>query len=183
MPAALALARAIDQYAVSMAASVTGRSNGVDSVVSFLARHLAKVHIALLIVLLAGGRGPSGRRRRETALRMVVALPLTIGAVSVVGKLVERDRPFAQQPGGTVLVDHARGRSFPSRHSACAAAMTTIAFPTAPLAGAIMGLGALGLAVSRVYTRLHYPSDILGGWIIGVGIGIIARRKELPRVL
>ena len=60
--------------------------------------------------------------------------------------------------------------------------MTTIALPTAPVVGALMGLGALGLALSRVYAGLHYPSDVLGGWIIGVGIGIIARQKELPRV-
>jgi membrane-associated phospholipid phosphatase len=60
--------------------------------------------------------------------------------------------------------------------------MTTIAFPAAPVIGSLMGLGALGLAVSRVYVGLHYPSDVLGGWIIGVGIGIIARQKELPLV-
>ena len=61
--------------------------------------------------------------------------------------------------------------------------MTTVALPTAPVVGTLMGLGTLGLALSRVYAGLHYPSDVLGGWIIGVGIGIIARRKELPRVL
>ena len=58
--------------------------------------------------------------------------------------------------------------------------MATVAVTDAPAFGILFGLGALGLAFTRVYTRLHYPSDVLGGWIIGVGIGIIARRKELP---
>jgi membrane-associated phospholipid phosphatase len=179
----LALARAIDAQAAAVAASLVGRSRRLDRVASLLARHLAKLHIVLLILLLVGGRGPRGCRRREAALRIAAALPLTVGVVSLVGGLVERERPFARQAARPSLVDHAPGRSFPSRHSACAAAMTTVAIPSAPAVGALMGLGTLGLALSRIYTGLHYPSDVLAGWLIGVGIGIIARRKELPRVL
>jgi undecaprenyl-diphosphatase len=122
------------------------------------------------------------RRRRETALRIAVALPLTIGVVGIVGRLANRPRPFTYDAGPTALIEHAPGRSFPSRHSACAAAMTVVALPTSPVVGALMGIGAVGLAVSRVYAGLHYPSDILGGWLIGAVIGIIARQKELPRV-
>jgi membrane-associated phospholipid phosphatase len=179
----LALARALDAQAAAVAASLVGRSRRLDRIAALLAKHLAKLHVALLVLLLVGGRGRGGTRRREVALRMMAALPVTIVAVGAAGRLFERERPFARHPGGGGLVEHAPGRSFPSRHSACAAAMTTVALPTAPVVGALMGLGTLGLALSRVYTGLHYPSDVLGGWIIGVGIGIIARRKELPRVL
>ena len=179
----LALAHAIDARTAAIFASLVGRSRRFDRVVTLLARHLAKLHITLLLVLFIGGRGSAGRRRREAGLRIAATLPITIGVVSLVGKLVERQRPFARQLDGMPLVDHAPGRSFPSRHSACAAAMTTVALPAAPAFGALMGLGALGLGLSRVYTGLHYPSDVLAGWLIGVGIGIIARRKELPRVL
>ena len=179
----LALARSLDARAAALAASIVGRSRQLDRLAALSAEHLAKLHVALLALLLVGGPGPAGRRRRETALRMTAALPVTVVAVGLVGRLVERERPFARHAMSGGLVAHAPHRSFPSRHSACAAAMTTIALPTAPLAGALMGLGTLGLALSRVYTGLHYPSDVLGGWIIGIGIGIIARRKELPRVL
>ncbi|HZO27158.1 MAG TPA: phosphatase PAP2 family protein [Chloroflexota bacterium] len=179
----LALARAADAHAATLAARLVGRSSLLDRAAALLARHLGKLHVVLLGLLFVGGSGVAGRRRREAALRIAAALPVTIGMVSVVGRLVERDRPFARHSDGTVLVDHAPGRSFPSRHSACAAAMTTVALPAAPMVGALMAIGTLGLAVSRVYTGLHYPSDVLGGWLIGVGIGIIARRKELPRVI
>jgi undecaprenyl-diphosphatase len=179
----LALARALDAQAAAIAASMVGRSRRADLLASLLARHLAKLHVLLLILLMVGGRGARGRERRAAAVRMAAALPITIGVVALVGRLIERERPFARHAAGTVLVEHGSGRSFPSRHSACAAAMTTVALPTAPAVGVLMGLGTIGLALSRIYTGLHYPSDVLAGWLIGVGIGIIARRKELSRVL
>lgn len=176
----LALARTLDARAHAVTMALVGRSRRADQLAVLAARHLAKLHIGLLGLLLLGGRGQAGWQRRETGLRIAVALPVTIAAVSLVGRLVERQRPFALAESAHQLVDHAPHRSFPSRHSACAAAMTTVALPTAPVVGALMGLGALGLAVSRVYTGLHYPTDIVAGWLIGATIGIIARQKELP---
>jgi undecaprenyl-diphosphatase len=178
----LALARTLDDRVAVAASALVGRSRQLDRAAALLARHLAKTHVLLLGLLLLGGRGPAGWRRRDAAIRIAVALPVTIGVVGLVGRLADRQRPFTRQASVSTLVEHHPGRSFPSRHSACAAVMTTIALPSAPFIGALMGLGAIGLAVSRVYAGLHYPSDVLGGWLIGAAIGIIARRKERARV-
>ncbi|MFN8635923.1 MAG: phosphatase PAP2 family protein [Chloroflexota bacterium] len=178
----LALVRTLDLRVVALTSALVGRWRGLDRTAAILAAHLAKTHVLLLGVLFVGGIGPGSRRRRETAIRVAAALPVTIFLVGVVGRLVERERPFSRQPGAPTLVEHAPGRSFPSRHSACAAAMTVVTMPSSPVVGSLMALGALGLAASRVYVGLHYPSDILGGWLIGAAVGIIARRKELPRV-
>lgn len=179
----LALARALDARTLAVTTALVGRSRRADQLAALAASHLAKLHVGLLGLLLLGGRGQAGWRRREAGLRISAALPVTILAVSLVGRLVERQRPFTLTPDADQLVEHAPHRSFPSRHSACAAAMTVVALPAAPVIGMLMGFGALGLGVTRIYTGLHYPTDVVAGWLIGATIGIIARQKELPGAL
>lgn len=175
---AAALARALDARTLAVVAALIGRSRRVDRAAALAAEHLAKLYVLVLALLMLGGRGPAGRRRRQTALRIGVALPLTIGAVAAVGRLVGRERPFASQAGVALLVAHAPERSFPSRHTACAAAMATVALPTVPGAGLLMGLAGVALALSRVYAGLHYPTDVLGGWAIGVAVGLLVRSMD-----
>src|SRR2546423_4670256 len=175
MPAALL--RQLDAQTVAAVSSVTGRSSTIDRAVAALAEHLAKVHVLLLGALIVGGRGTLRRRHRETALRIGLVLPLTIAVVGAVGKLIRRTRPFVDQ-AGLPLVDHHPGRSFPSRHAACAAAMTTVALRGAPRIGQAMAVLGAVLAASRIYAGLHYPSDVVGGWAIGVGLGMLVRQRE-----
>src|SRR4051812_25442319 len=93
----LALARTLDDRTLAATAGLIGRSRLLDRTAALLAKHLAKLHIVLLGLLFLGGRGPDGWRRRETAVRIAVALPATIGVVAVVGRLAERERPFASR--------------------------------------------------------------------------------------
>ena len=170
-----AFVESLDVAAVRLLTGAVGRYPRFDRLVAAAADHLAKLHVALLTLLILGGAGQPGWRRRGLAVRIAAALGLTIAAVGLVGGLVGRTRPFARHVDIAALVEHAPHRSFPSRHVACAAAMATVALPTAPLLGAVFGtLGAL-LATSRVYAGLHYPSDVVVGWLVGAGIGWAVR--------
>ena len=62
--------------------------------------------------------------------------------------------------------------SFPSGHVARTAFMVTTLSWSWPVAALIV----LAMAVSRVYLADHWPSDVLGGWLLGYFIGAIARR-------
>jgi undecaprenyl-diphosphatase len=85
-----------------------------------------------------------------------------------------------------------RDPSFPSGHSLtsfCFWSMIVVSsiHQGAPLA-IVLGLAALALAIilltglSRVYMRVHFPSDVLGGWTIGIvwcGVCYLALRGVL----
>jgi membrane-associated phospholipid phosphatase len=75
--------------------------------------------------------------------------------------------------------------SFPSGHASLSAALATSWSLSHPR-WYVIGPGALwatGVALSRVHLGVHYPSDILAGIILGVGVAVLVdqlRRTVTP---
>ena len=77
--------------------------------------------------------------------------------------------------------------SFPSGHASAAAVFTVVAGEDDPAAPAYALLATL-VAASRVHVRIHHPSDVLGGALIGTALGFGLRwwwpkGRLLPRGL
>jgi undecaprenyl-diphosphatase len=63
--------------------------------------------------------------------------------------------------------------SFPSSHAVNIAAAATVLGLSYPAWSVPLAAGAAVVGLSRVYLGLHYPSDVLGGFFIGVLIGFL----------
>ena len=96
--------------------------------------------------------------------------PVAIGINFVVKVIVRRPRPVLE--GLPPLAGAPSSLSFPSAHAtssfACATAMTRIA----PEAAVLFAL-AVAIAACRPYLGMHYPSDVLGGAVLGIALGLI----------
>ena len=108
--------------------------------------------------------------QRDEWIRAGVLGPVAIGLNFAVKLLVRRQRPGLE--GLPPLGGAPSSLSFPSAHSTasfeCATAMTRID----PAAGIIFLL-ATAIAVGRPYLGMHYPSDVLGGALLGLGLGLV----------
>ncbi len=76
-------------------------------------------------------------------------------------------RPFIVYQFTPLLYDYAR--SFPSGHAAFFFALATIIFLFHKKWGIAYFLGAIIISISRIMAGVHWPMDILGGLVAGIG--------------
>jgi undecaprenyl-diphosphatase len=124
--------------------------------------------VAMLAVVLAVSYG----RRRASWRRAAVAAGLSAGLAFAVGKaisvLVDRPRPFVAHPSSVHLfAPHAADAGFPSDHATASFAIAVAIILRKRVWGAVVLLAAIVLCVGRVAIGVHYPSDVLGGAILG----------------
>ncbi len=128
------------------------------------------------------------------AYRLTLTQGLTYGLVLGAKHAVGRPRPYVHRPLEARAERHdppAPGDahlSFPSGHAGVSAALVTSWSLSHPQ-WYVIGPGALwatGVALSRVYLGVHYPSDILAGVVLGVGVALLVhqlRRSVTPSPL
>jgi undecaprenyl-diphosphatase len=116
-----------------------------------------------------------GRAGRQAVRRSLLAVAATYVLVEFVGRLSGRSRPAAAHPSARPLLPHSTDRTFPSRHVASAVALGAVARPVAPRLALAMWVGALALGLGRIRAGLHYPSDVLGGVLLGWLVGRLFR--------
>lgn len=94
-------------------------------------------------------------------------------AVSHLLKLVfSIDRPFIKWSDITPLV-HSAGFSFPSDHAAVMAGLAGAGFFIDHKLGILLIIFAVLVGISRIVLGVHYPLDILAGWLVGFVVGSI----------
>lgn len=101
---------------------------------------------------------------------------LSSGAIHIIfyklikGK-VKRRRPFSAMEAITKVMPPPDEFSFPSGHSGAAAAFCYCTFfhmPVVPFVGSFIWMLIIGF--SRIYNGVHYPGDVIAGYIMGVAL-------------
>ncbi len=177
---------------------INGRMQNVvfDAVMPFLTdlnKNPTMLVVALalwVLLLLKGGRGG-----RIAALLLIPVIFFSDQLnSSVVKHIFERIRPCHVLPDVHLLVSCGSGFSFPSSHAVNNfAAAAVLSFYIRKWTWWFAGFAA-AVAFSRVYVGVHYPSDVLGGAILGTGCSALfialfqaaekrwMKRQEGPRV-
>ena len=108
------------------------------------------------------------RKHRASGIIMLVSLTVVFLTGDVLLKhLVNRPRPFTVNTDIALLIEPPSGSSFPSTHSAFAAASTTVLLARNKLLGFIVTVITVCIAFSRLYLYVHYPTDVLAGLMLG----------------
>ncbi|MEU0148841.1 phosphatase PAP2 family protein [Streptomyces sp. NPDC006288] len=125
----------------------------------------------------------AGAPAAVTALAVPLVTLLAFGVDSLLKLTVHEDRPCRQLHTVTLEACPAPGDwSFPSNHAALAAAAAVALLLVSRRLGLIALTAAVLMGASRVWVGVHYPHDVLIGFVVGALVALLAtrtvRRKE-----
>jgi undecaprenyl-diphosphatase len=149
-------------------------SKVLNQLMILLTRYGREVFWPVAIILLFVLGGWTGKKTAIViAISMIVLVPIGIIAKDAVA----RPRPII--PKSDYLIAADAEFAFPSGHALIVSAGATVALllfnntPRRIVVSLALALEAALVCISRVYVGGHYPLDVLGGILLGVGVSMI----------
>ena len=123
----------------------------------------------LMLLYLAGW---AGIPRLQGLLAAMLGAFLSLILGQLLKRLAGRPRPFTSMPSHSAIGPRPSDASMPSTHASTAVGLAVglcmlghpLAAPVLPWAGLVV--------FSRLYTGVHYPSDLLVGSLLGAALGV-----------
>lgn len=157
---------------------LAGRSSAVDDLMSFVAQDLL---YAVLLVLIALWFRRDGLR---AGLAAGLGAILAVVIAGIIGDIHYSARPFVAGHFSP-LFSHPGDASFPSDHLCALGGVTGGAWMSSRLLGVASAVLAALVAFARVYAGIHYVTDVVAGFLIGIASGVVvwyAIRPAMPLV-
>ena len=177
----------MDQQIFFWLYNLANKNQFLDWLLIFLAKYLIFNWVVILLgaLLLILFLERNWRRRFYFSSLTIISVILSRGIMTeIIRYLHYRPRPFETLDIES-LINHAATASFPSGHMAFIIPIALVFFLMRRRLGVWFLLGSILIGLARVVVGVHWPSDILGGFIIGViSFGIVyylLRLKGLPQ--
>ncbi len=114
------------------------------------------------------------KRCQKCGISLLCAIFLTmLLGDDILKPLFGRVRPNMKFPEIPLLIGKVHSPSFPSGHTAVAFASAAVIHSYYKIAGLLAYVVAALIAYSRLYLFVHYPTDILGGILLGSSLAYL----------
>jgi len=134
-------------------------------------REIVWIIVIIMFFIFGGWLG------KKIAVIIGISILVLTFLVPVIKNLVERPRPLVPQVDFLVAAD--KEYAFPSGHATIVAAGVAVVLALfrgsarRTFISIILSIEAALVCISRVYVGAHYPLDVLGGILLGIGVSFI----------
>ena len=156
-----------------------GKWQILDSIAVFFAKYFEYVLLFLLLVFLF----KKFRKNFFIVFQAVLAAALArFVIVNFIRSLWFRARPFMEN-NVNLLIGHEKTASFPSGHASFYFALSIIVFFHNKKLGILFFVGSFLICGARVFSGVHWPTDILAGMVLGILTALIVNKffKKLKK--
>ncbi len=130
------------------------------------------------LTAMAWGGVLTDRLERPAAARITLSTAATTMLVIGLKTLIRRDRPFEAWNDISPRGDPPTSHAFPSGHAALAFTLATAWSLEVPRTYVIVPayVWATSVAVGRIWKGVHYPTDVLAGATLGIGVAWVVHQ-------
>jgi undecaprenyl-diphosphatase len=102
---------------------------------------------------------------------------LARGITEFIRFFIDKPRPFVNNEVNFLhiktFIEDINSRSFPSGHASFFFGIATVLFLYNKKLGMVFFIASLPIVIARIYCGIHWPLDIVGGFIVGIISGIL----------
>ena len=162
---------------------LAGRTGWAHGFFIAYAKYGIVLFAVLLVVAYLDGRRHGDLRAVSGSVWAAGAALVALGIGQLIGRAVNRARPYNAMTGVHLLIDKTSDFSFPSDHATVAGAVAAGLLFTNRRWGTISAVLAVAMAFTRVYVGAHYPGDVVAGVALGAAVAWAGRVLVLPLLM
>lgn len=151
--------------------NLSNKSPFSDFLMIFGAETLIYLVFILMLVLTYKGK----TSERKALILVLLSLPILVIIIKIIHLFYYETRPFIIYHFSPIIA-YGDDASFPSRHASITSAIAFSYTYFKSKWASLFLLFMLWVGLSRIYVGVHYPLDILGGFIVGIISLVISKQ-------
>lgn len=145
--------------------NLAGKNTVLDKIMIFFSKDVPYIFMAVIALVFILGVIKKNEEYRKVSVNTFVITVINLILSFIIGSIYYVDRPFVHNKVN-LLIPHTADASFPSDHATGTMSIALGLGKYNRILGIIMTILSIIVGFSRVYVGNHYPSDVIGAYII-----------------